>query len=67
MKKQRQVHLSWQNDRFLSNTTHFGARALFESDKFSELVAAMCLGFTMANNGTPLPNLISFSNRGSLS
>ena len=28
----------FKSDRFLSNTTHFGARALFESDKFSELV-----------------------------
>ncbi|MGA1456133.1 MAG: DUF481 domain-containing protein, partial [Arenicellales bacterium] len=28
----------FKSDRFVSNTTHFGARALFESDKFSELV-----------------------------
>ena len=30
--------LIFKSDRFLSNTTHFGARALFETDKFSELV-----------------------------
>ena len=30
--------LIFKSDRFLSNTTHFGVRALFESDKFSELV-----------------------------
>jgi putative salt-induced outer membrane protein YdiY len=35
----------FKSDRFLSNTTHFGARALFESDKFSELVRRDVFGF----------------------
>ncbi len=37
--------LIFKSDRFLSNTTHFGARALFESDKFSELVRRDVFGF----------------------
>lgn len=37
--------LIFKSDRFLSNTTHFGVRALFESDKFSELVRRDVFGF----------------------